>query len=196
MTFWCLRISLFSIDTFPALYGVLCHEIIVSSFQISFSWLTFICLTTIFSDTVKGNVTLCLQVGSTFRDTWCESIPMDPRNPPLSWDLQLMSWMFSTSVLKILMRIKGEELTLSLFRGFCSLGPNLCVLEFSFTHSFLDFLLEIEHLLLTDTFGVSSNAKYGLFLRSALSCYIRANYYLTLLVFSTTPTTLRTTVSN
>lgn len=27
---------------------------------------------------------LCLQVGSTFRGTWCESSPMDQRNPPLS----------------------------------------------------------------------------------------------------------------
>lgn len=54
---------------------------------------------------------LCLQGGSTYKGTRCESSPMDSRNPPLSWNRCLMSSRLSTSVLKIPTKINGEDLT-------------------------------------------------------------------------------------
>lgn len=58
-----------------------------------------------------------LQVASTFRVTWCESSLMEPRIQSLSWNLHLMSSELSTCVLKMQMKINGEELTLVLFTG-------------------------------------------------------------------------------
>lgn len=47
---------------------------------------------------------------------------MDLRNPPLSWNLRLMSSRLSTSVLKILLRINGEN---KLMRLWCKVS--LCI---------------------------------------------------------------------
>lgn len=74
---------------------------------------------------------VCLQVGSTFRVTWCENSPMDPRNPPLSWNLRLMSSRLFTSVLKIQMKIKGENSWR--WHISCHLLWLLCVIVFNCT---------------------------------------------------------------